>query len=106
MAVGDGAAIDVETDPDRWLRVHRTVMKTTDMLLLGLALNATLGWAWADPVAALIIAVAAVREGRGAWRGQVCCATPAPPPADKESDADRAGAHEACCASNSGLETR
>jgi divalent metal cation (Fe/Co/Zn/Cd) transporter len=47
------------------------------VLLLGLAADAALGWWWADPVAALVIAAAAVREGRNAWRGRVCCPTPA-----------------------------
>ncbi|TCJ34603.1 cation transporter [Parafrankia sp. BMG5.11] len=47
------------------------------VLLAGLLLNATLGWSWADPVAALAIAVIAVKEGRDAWRGDVCCPTPA-----------------------------
>jgi divalent metal cation (Fe/Co/Zn/Cd) transporter len=40
------------------------------VLLAGLLLNATLGWWWADPAAALVIAALAVREGRGAWRGK------------------------------------
>jgi divalent metal cation (Fe/Co/Zn/Cd) transporter len=44
------------------------------VLLAGLLLNATLGWSWADPAAALFIAALAVREGRGAWRGKGCCA--------------------------------
>lgn len=43
------------------------------VLLAGLVLNATLGWAWADPVAALAIAGFAVREGLEAWRGDPCC---------------------------------
>lgn len=43
------------------------------VLLGGLLLNATLGWSWADPVAALVIAVLAAREGLGAWRGDACC---------------------------------
>ena len=43
------------------------------VLLVGLALNAWLGWSWADPVAALVIAAVAVREGREAWRGDTCC---------------------------------
>lgn len=43
------------------------------VLLLGLVLNATLGWFWADPIAGLIIAAIAVREGREAWRGEGCC---------------------------------
>lgn len=42
-------------------------------LLVGLVLNAWLGWAWADPVAALVIAGVAVREGLAAWRGDPCC---------------------------------
>ena len=42
-------------------------------LLAGLMLNALLGWSWADPVAALVIAAVAVREGRNAWRGDPCC---------------------------------
>lgn len=45
-------------------------------LLVGLLLNALLGWAWADSVAALVIAVLAVREGLEAWKGDPCCATP------------------------------
>ena len=44
------------------------------VLLVGLVLNTTLGWSWADPIAALVIAVAAVREGRDALRGDACCA--------------------------------
>lgn len=44
------------------------------VLLVGLVLNATLGWSWADPIAGLIIAAVAVKEGREAWRGEGCCA--------------------------------
>lgn len=43
------------------------------VLLAGLVLNATLGWSWADPVAGLVIAAVAVREGLEAWRGEGCC---------------------------------
>lgn len=43
------------------------------VLLAGLILNATLGWSWADPVAGLVIAAVAVKEGREAWRGEGCC---------------------------------
>ncbi|GAA1286904.1 cation transporter [Saccharothrix xinjiangensis] len=42
-------------------------------LLVGLLLNSLLGWAWADPVVALVIAAVAVKEGREAWRGEHCC---------------------------------
>ncbi|MFE5480945.1 cation transporter [Streptomyces sp. NPDC056527] len=44
------------------------------VLLVGLVLNATLGWSWADPIAALVIAAIAVKEGRDAWQGKGCCA--------------------------------
>ncbi|KAA9158623.1 cobalt transporter [Amycolatopsis acidicola] len=43
------------------------------VLLIGLLLNSLLGWWWADPLVALVIAVAAVNEGRQAWRGDDCC---------------------------------
>src|SRR5712691_2465720 len=38
--------------------------------LLGLGLNAVLGWWWADPVAALAMLPLIVREGVEAWRGE------------------------------------
>ncbi|MFW7415814.1 cation transporter [Demequina sp. SO4-18] len=44
-------------------------------LLVGLTLNALLGWWWADPLAALFIAGFAVREGLEAWRGDGCATT-------------------------------
>ena len=43
-------------------------------LLLGLGANALAGWWWADPIAALVVAAVAVREGRQAWHGEACCA--------------------------------
>ncbi|HEX3827225.1 MAG TPA: cation transporter [Sporichthyaceae bacterium] len=43
-------------------------------LLTGLLLNSTLGWSWADPAAALLIAGLAAKEGLDAWRGRSCCA--------------------------------
>lgn len=60
-------------------------------VLAGLVLNAALGWWWADPAAALVLAVLAVREGRNAWRGDVCCA----PPTIEASAADNCG--DQCC---------
>lgn len=44
------------------------------VLLAGLGLNLWLGWTWADPIAALVIAAAAIKEGVEAWRGDACCA--------------------------------
>jgi divalent metal cation (Fe/Co/Zn/Cd) transporter len=46
------------------------------VLLVGLGLNSLFGWSWADPIAALVIAAVAVKEGREAWRGDTCCAVP------------------------------
>jgi divalent metal cation (Fe/Co/Zn/Cd) transporter len=43
------------------------------ILLVGLALNALLGWWWADPVAALIMVPIIVKEGVQGLRGEVCC---------------------------------
>ena len=43
-------------------------------LLAGLMGNALFGLWWLDPVAALVIAGVALREGVEAWRGEGCCA--------------------------------
>jgi divalent metal cation (Fe/Co/Zn/Cd) transporter len=40
--------------------------------LAGIALNAALGWWWADPVAALAMVPLILKEGREAWRGEEC----------------------------------
>ena len=42
------------------------------VLLGGLIFNATVGWWWADSVAALAIAALAINEGRQAWNGESC----------------------------------
>lgn len=41
-------------------------------LLVGLLANALLGWWWADPASALVIAGIAAKEGLGSWRGESC----------------------------------
>jgi divalent metal cation (Fe/Co/Zn/Cd) transporter len=41
-------------------------------LLAGLGANALLGWWWADPVAAVVIAAVAVRDGVAGWQGDAC----------------------------------
>ncbi|MCX5436568.1 cation transporter [Streptomyces sp. NBC_00063] len=69
------------------------------VLLLGLVLNATLGWSWADPIAALVIAAVAVKEGRDAWQGKGCCAPTAHSAADVPLDglaADACGCNPGC----------
>lgn len=40
-------------------------------VLIGLLLNTLFAWMWADSVAALIVALLAIREGIEAWRGDV-----------------------------------
>ncbi|WP_328793068.1 MULTISPECIES: cation transporter [unclassified Streptomyces] len=62
------------------------------VLLAGLLANMLLGWAWADPITALVIASVAVKEGRDAWRGESCCG---PMPV---GDAIKPGETEANCA--------
>jgi divalent metal cation (Fe/Co/Zn/Cd) transporter len=40
-------------------------------VLVGLILNAWLGWWWADPLAGLVIVYYGLTEGRAAWRGEM-----------------------------------
>ena len=65
-ALGSGAlrADSYETITCAWLSL------TT---LAGLILNATLGWWWADPAAALVLVPLIVREGWEGWQGKHCC---------------------------------
>jgi divalent metal cation (Fe/Co/Zn/Cd) transporter len=73
------------------------------VLLVGLGLNSLLGWAWADPIAALVIAAAAVKEGREAWRGDACCPAPVTVPNPNSATATAGcvdcapGCTDACC---------
>lgn len=62
------------------------------VLLLGLVLNSTLGWWWADAGAALVIAVIAVREGINAWKGDLCCTVP-----HALTTAEQDGDDDGCC---------
>src|SRR5258708_39933001 len=43
------------------------------ILLIGLVLNALLGWWWADPIAALIMVPLIAKEGADAMKGETCC---------------------------------
>ena len=63
------------------------------VLLVGLGLNSLFGWSWADPLAALVIAALAVKEGIQAWRGDMCCTVPVTISA---GDLAAAAEHEAC----------
>jgi divalent metal cation (Fe/Co/Zn/Cd) transporter len=42
-------------------------------VLAGLAANGLFGWWWLDPLIALLVAAAAIREGLESWRGEDCC---------------------------------
>lgn len=79
------------------------------IVLVGLLLNATLGWWWADPVAALAIAAVAIREGVEAWRGEQCdgCALPTAGQANGDATAPAncgcgPGCTDACCTDPAG----
>jgi divalent metal cation (Fe/Co/Zn/Cd) transporter len=65
------------------------------VLLVGLGLNSLFGWSWADPVAALVIAGVAVREGVQAWRGDTCCSPTAATVAEAETPNDTCT--DGCC---------
>ena len=64
------------------------------VLLAGLVLNATLGWSWADPLAGLVIAAVAAKEGREAWRGEGCCG---PIGTGQAQEVQRHGCADGCC---------
>ena len=74
------------------------------VLLVGLAVNSLFDWSWADPIAGLLIAAVAVREGRAAWRGEGCC-SPISTHASHRADADggagcpcaEGGCQDGCC---------
>jgi divalent metal cation (Fe/Co/Zn/Cd) transporter len=71
------------------------------IVLVGLLANAALGWWWADPVAALVIAAVAIREGIEAWRGEQCdgCAIPTSSGPNAEAGGCGCGPDctDACC---------
>jgi divalent metal cation (Fe/Co/Zn/Cd) transporter len=70
-------------------------------VLVGLVLNAALGWWWADPAVALGLAAIAIREGRRALHGQTCCA-----PVRLEDTEDGCGCAAGCTAPCCAGETR
>jgi divalent metal cation (Fe/Co/Zn/Cd) transporter len=70
------------------------------VLLVGLLLNSLLGWSWADPLAGLVIAAVAMREGVEAWRGEGCCS----PAATSHSHLSGAEPEDDCCGSASSHE--
>jgi divalent metal cation (Fe/Co/Zn/Cd) transporter len=65
-------------------------------VLAGLIANSLWGWWWVDPLAGLVVAAMAVREGREAWRGENCCAVPGI--AGEPGCGCGPGCTDACCA--------
>jgi divalent metal cation (Fe/Co/Zn/Cd) transporter len=88
-ALGSGAVVADST---------QTLLCTylSAVLLVGLVLNATLGWGWADPIAGLVIAVVAIREGVGAWKGEGCGCAPGRPGEVVGEAAGGCGCAEGC----------
>ena len=72
------------------------------VLLAGLVLNATLGWGWADPLAGLVIAGVAAKEGWEAWRGKACgCGSGTAVAEMAGSGGCNDGCTDACCSDGS-----
>ncbi len=85
---------------DRLWIVDGTLVLVRDRTVgasLGLVLNATFGWSWAAPIAALVNAAVAVKGGRDAWQGKGCCApTAATTPFGGVDAADACGCRPGC----------
>ncbi len=64
----DSGALEAET------RQTEICAWLSAILLTGLGLNASLGWWWADPVAAILMVPLIAKEGWEAIRGRTCCA--------------------------------
>jgi divalent metal cation (Fe/Co/Zn/Cd) transporter len=77
---------------------HQTLLCTylSGVLLAGLVLNATVGWWWADPLAAVVIAGLAVKEGWDAWKGDGCCAPSALLGRTPDDGSEACGCGDAC----------
>jgi divalent metal cation (Fe/Co/Zn/Cd) transporter len=71
------------------------------VLLVGLLANSLFGWSWADPVAALVIAAVALKEGRDAWRGDACCG-PMPTAIPSAPSDDSCGCRAGCTCCRAG----
>lgn len=63
-------------------------------LLIGLLLNTLFGWAWADSIAALVIAGWATKEGIEAWRGDACAVPVAVFTGERTVDHDKDHHHD------------
>jgi hypothetical protein len=59
--------------------------------------GAGIGFAFLDPVAALVIATIAMKEGRDGWRGESTCCTPMPALTTDPSQPAASACDEHCC---------
>lgn len=78
-----GNPVLVAQSKETWLSNYLSIT-----VLASLALNTTIGWWWADPIAALAIAAVALREGTEAWKE----ASKGPDTEDPDRPATRPGA--------------
>jgi divalent metal cation (Fe/Co/Zn/Cd) transporter len=62
-------------------------------LLVGLLGNALFGLWWLDPAVGLVIAMVAVQEGIGSWKGEGCCEVAVVPDLGQGSG----GCRDDCC---------
>lgn len=63
--------------------------------------GAGIGLNFVDPVAALVIAALALKEGRDGWRGEDSCCAPMPGLEAAASGREPAACHDACCSTDS-----
>ena len=61
------------------------------VLLVGLVLNAALGWSWADPIAALVIAAVAVRKASRPGAANSATTAPCPQPRQRRHRTQASG---------------
>jgi hypothetical protein len=59
--------------------------------------GAGIGLSFLDPIAALVIAGIALKEGRDGWRGEDTCCTPMPGLNASTGGASAAACHDDCC---------
>jgi hypothetical protein len=64
-------------------------------VLAGLLANSLWEWWWLDPLAGLLVAGVAIKEGRDAWCGDGCCGVPG---AEAPPCACGPGCTDTCCA--------
>jgi len=69
LAYGKGRTGKALNNPVLQTEAHVTIVDAylAGAVLVGLILNASLGWWWADPLAGLVIVYYGLKEGLHAW---------------------------------------